>query len=150
MKKYRSDVNHPKIIRLLLIIGVFMTSAGVIGQVRRDTFLDPYELIAILFIVFVMYIFLWLTSKLMPITLKPGTIKCYNTQCKYNEIRWDQIVSAYRQDLYGLPYVLIVIQGADLPLTIPLYLNDMEDFKETVIIDAGQNNPLAKFLESKT
>ena len=150
MKKYRSNINSPKVIKLLVILSLLLLGAVVIIQIRDDIFpVYTYIIIAPLLSLGV-YTFLWVIAILMPITVKLEGIKCYNSKGLYKELYWSQIEVVTIIKLYGLPYAYIESESLAYPITVPLYLNKMKDFKETVYKYAGLENPLSKFLQNET
>jgi hypothetical protein len=53
-------------------------------------------------------------------------------------------------EAYGLPYACLESEALSSPITVPLYLDNMQDFKETIYSFAGYNHPLSEFLQSDT
>ena len=124
-------------------------SATAIGQVILDRFPAYNDLLISAIIPLGLYVILWVVAILMPITVRPNGIKCYNLQGRYKNILWPQIEKAYLFKNHGLPYAFVEAASLSSPITIPLYLENMQDFKNTVITFAGNGNPLSVFLENE-
>jgi len=150
MKKYRSDVKNPKVVKLLFLGCLFLLGAVIYGQITGDRFPTYSDIVIAPLIAVGLYGILWVFAVLMPITVKPETIKCYTAQGRYKEISWAQIESVTLMKLYGLPYAYLESESLSSPITLPLYLENMQDFKETIYKYAGLHNPLSEFLQSET
>lgn len=150
MKKYRSDVNNSTVLKLLATLSLIIYVGAVIGQLTFDIFPLYSEVLIAALLPLGLYIILWAFAVLMPITVKDDGIKCYDAQSKYKDVLWSEIESVHLMKLCGLPYACVETSGLSSPLTVPLYLGNMEDFKDTVICCAGINNPLSEFLRSET
>jgi hypothetical protein len=150
MKKYRSDINNPKFLKLLAVGSMFFSGAAAIGQIRFDRFPVYSDLVFAALLPVGFYAIFWVLAILMPITVKAEGIKCYNTQSRYKEVLWSEIKSVYLMMLCGLPYACVEAESLSSPLTVPLYLENMQDFRDTVNEYAGIRNPLSEFLRKET
>ncbi|MGK0525609.1 MAG: hypothetical protein ACI92N_003267 [Pseudomonadales bacterium] len=91
MKKYRSDVKNPKVLKLLALGSIFLLGAVVFGQIKGDRFPVYTDIIIAPLLAVGLYAILWVLAILMPITVKPEGIKCYNARGRYKEVTWSQI-----------------------------------------------------------
>lgn len=137
-------------IRLLLLGCIILVVATIIGQIRADRFPEYVDLIIAAAIPLGLYLIVLVVALLMPVTIKSEGIKCYNTNSMYKEVLWWQIESVYFMSVYGLPYACVESAKLKYPLTIPLFLKDMDDFKINVVNYAGKENPLSEYLLNET
>lgn len=85
------------------------------------------------FIVYgVLFLFLLFLKWAFPITVYHNGIQCYNYYGVYQFIKWEEITNAYYKSVEGFKYVFIETQTSKSPITIPLYLDDMEDFIDLI------------------
>ena len=149
MKKYCSNINSPKVIMFLAIMCIFLFIATVIGKVREDNFPVYYEFINPVGFTIAVYAVLWIVALLMPITVKPEGIRDYALNGIHKEISWSQIDDAYFKRICGLPYIFVESSSLAALLTLPLYLKNMNGFKNTIVSYVGVNNHLSKALRSE-
>jgi hypothetical protein len=79
-----------------------------------------------------------------PVYVGPSGVRSYTTWGLYRTVPWSEIESVRRFNLPGLRY-LIVGKGGGVYL--PLFLTEMEGFREQVRLYAGASNPLVQELE---
>ena len=81
-----------------------------------------------------------------PLYVAPSGIRCYNFWGLYRTVAWGDIESARPFDLLVLRYLVVQAQGGDT-IFVPLFLSNMQRFRESVKGYAGENNPLVRELE---
>jgi hypothetical protein len=85
-------------------------------------------------------------TKLLTVRLGPSGIRCYNFFGLYRSLAWGDVGRADLKRFARLPYIRVWPRTGGLPLWVPLYLNDMQGFRQLVLRHAGPSNPLSKCL----
>ncbi len=133
---------------------ILLFGAEVLGQTRTDRFPSYHDLVLSLLLPWAVYavlmLFLWLMTIIFPVLVNSKGVKCYNQQCIYKTVAWDEITEAYPVKLYGLKYIFVESERLASPLTIPLYLADIDEFKNKVTNYAGTDNKLSEALNNAT
>jgi hypothetical protein len=133
IKKFRSDIRiftNP-LPFFFIPLGLITFVLGISGGYKHGFTNIPDLLFVIFFpwsIWLVCYLFLNLMKLIFPITIFHNGIKCYNYIGLYHFVEWHQITKVYRQSVEGYLYVFVETKNLKRPLTIPLYLENMEDF----------------------
>ena len=133
IRKFRSDISI--FVRPLFIffipLGLFMFVMGMAGAYKHG-FSNLPDLLFVLFFPWICFLILCLLLAFMrmlfTITVFHNGIKCYDAVGFYHFVKWNEITKVYRQSVEGIPYVFVEARELKRSLTIPLYLEDMEDF----------------------
>jgi hypothetical protein len=65
---------------------------------------------------------------IFPVTVFHNGLKCYDIWGIFHFAKWDEVTKAYYTSVEGFGYVFVEVRGLKRPLTIPLYLENMDDF----------------------
>ncbi len=110
-----------------------------------------YSLVAIaplvaigMFIVLV--IFLVALRAYFKVYISSNYIHCYTSTGRYLTASWQKIESAEISEVSGMPYIYLGISGLSSQLTIPVWLDNMAQFKVQVSGYAGASHPLSELL----
>lgn len=150
MKKFYSNINSRSVLKVIFFSSMFSVGCTVFGQIRGDRF-PSYEDIAIsATLPLGIYLFFGIAAYFMPVTVFEQGIKCYTYNGWYQKVAWEDMDEAYHESVHGLPYVVVESSGHKKPITIPLFLKNMQDFNDLVIRLSDRDNPLAEFLADET
>ncbi len=69
---------------------------------------------------------------LFPVILFHKGIRCYDTFCKYNFVKWEDITDVELVEVCNLYYFYIKANNLSRPITLPLYLDDMKEFIKVI------------------
>jgi hypothetical protein len=78
-----------------------------------------------------------------------GGLGAFNTLGLYREIAWADVASTKRVNLLGMQYIRLYSSRLRLPVSIPLFLSDLDRFYQVVCRHAGPDHPLALALHEK-
>ena len=151
---FSSDVGRAyKLAAKLGVAGVVLLPLAVaIGQYRTDRFPDYSDLSAAVLIVcgivLVLFALFFAASKYYKVYVGPSYVYCYSTTLTYKLVSWQDMQDVVAMDYYGLLYLYVYPSGSKNPITIPLWLNDMPEFRRVVRENAGPDHALTKHLEA--
>jgi hypothetical protein len=84
-----------------------------------------------------------------PVYVHPDGIRCFDAMNRYRLVRWTRIDRLRPFNLLGLRYLRIDSPDIKGALWLPLFLADMDGFREVVTHLAGNNNVLVEWLLEK-
>jgi prepilin signal peptidase PulO-like enzyme (type II secretory pathway) len=73
-------------------------------------------------------------------------VRTFSTFGRWSLVPWAAISSAVPAKYYFLPHLRLTVDGRTRSFWIPLFLSDMQGFRNAVIAYAGSDNPLSQAL----
>ena len=149
---FRSDttVFNWFLVKLCAVFSVILFLATVVGQIRGNRFPAYFDLIVASLIPWAFFLFLvlviYIAAAYFKISVSPTHLRCYNTFGKYQSVSWLEIRDAETRSMSGIPYIFIYVGRLSQPLTLPVWLRNMQQFRDHVENYAGPNHPLTKVL----
>ena len=135
--------------KICIQFAAFFSIIGFIHQFSSES--PDYSLVAIaplvalgMFIVLVM--FLVALRAYFKVYISSSYIHCYTLAGRYLTVSWQKIESAEISEVSGIPYIYLGISGLSSPLTIPVWLDNMAQFKIQASGYAGGSHPLSELL----
>jgi hypothetical protein len=146
---FRHGVGQPLVAFLapVLPLGLLLILLRRPPRDRRDWVIIPVELAGAL-VFGLAYTLLW--TRLLKIHVSPEGIRCYNFWSVYRSIPWSDMARARPINLLGVRYLRVWTASPRSPIWIPLFLADMEGFKNAVLRFAGPANVVARHLTSSS
>lgn len=133
IRKFKSNINifiRP-LLRFFIPLGLFMFVMGGMGAYKHG-FSNILDLAFVLFfpwaIFLVLYFLLAFMRMIFTVTVFHNGIKCYDSVGFYHFVRWNEITEVHYESVECFPYVFVDAKKLKRPLTIPLYLENMEEF----------------------
>ncbi len=83
-----------------------------------------------------------------PVTIYSHGLRSYNIWGRYSVVAWTQIRSVRPFQILGFRYLYLDVAELSQPLTVPLWLRDMEGFRRHVEQLAGPRHPLSMALQA--
>ena len=153
---FRSDIRvlMRMFAKLCASFSVFLFFAAAIGQWRVGRFPAYFDLLLAPVLPFVLFAVMWflgeLAALIFPVKIFQHGLRCYDQTGRYRTIEWARIHDVQTGNIYGLPYLFVY--GGDLsrPLTVPLWLKNMKEFRAAVERVASKDNMLVKALGEAT
>jgi hypothetical protein len=126
--------------------------ATVFGQWRADRFPNYAEFGLSLLIAPVACtaagVLFYLASLVFPVKVLSDGLRCYNTYGRYSSIKWADVTGVGFMTVYGLRYVVVDASTLTWPITVPLFLSDMAEFRRLVERQAGPNHMVVQALHA--
>ena len=94
-------------------------------------------------------IFTFVLIRYFKITITNTGIKGYGFWGKYHSIEWEDIVDVKPLRIIGLKYIRVFNTRTKRPLWLPLFLSDMNRFKEEIQAIVPHNNPMNLFFKNQ-
>ena len=152
--KFRSDtrVFARTMLRPFLIVGAVVLAIALIQQLRDNEFPNYGDFIGILIAVIAIFIGLCglvqIAAFLWPVTLTVHGLRCYEQSGRYQTIAWSDIREVEWTTILGLPYLYLMGDELEQPLTLPLWLNGMARLVIVTRRLAGNDHVLTLALEA--
>lgn len=137
--------------KLSLLLAALLFVATVIGQWRVGRFPSYEDLVIAPLLLVPVFLFLALITYVgaayFKITVNATTLRCYDLFARYQTINWTEITETEVVTTHGMPYIYVYADRLNRPLTIPIWLEDLDHFRRHVQRYAGTDNPLTTILE---
>lgn len=156
IRSFRSDftVLARLLIKLAIAGAVLLVLATAIGQWRAERFPSYNDLAISFFIAPAACAFLGLifyaAVVAFPVKLLIDGLRCYDMIGRYRTVQWPEIESVEFVNLFGLLYLIVHATTLKQPLTLPVWLRDMSEFKRMVEAQAGKEHVLVQALRAVT
>lgn len=151
---FRSDVRQPFRLlgRLLLAAAVVMSAAVAAVQLQQGRFPDYPDFLGMFLILcglsLVGVFGMGVAYAISAVHVFQEGIRCYDAQARNHFVRWTDIRSTSLRKFYGHAYLFVEWSKEKPPITIPLWLRDMDSFVTLVEREAGSANMLVAALKS--
>ena len=133
IKKFRSDICYfsPKLLGFGSFVSLLILTVGALGYFDFIV-VDVESVFGVMVFLWLglgfIYLFLLLMTYIFPVYIYRHGIKCYDYYGFYKEVEWNHIQVAYFESVGGIEYVFLDVEGLSTPVTIPLYLEGMDEF----------------------
>jgi hypothetical protein len=136
--------------RWILVFGTGIVFAAVFGQLKAGRFPAYDDLAMVTALPFVVYGFVavaaYIGCSVLPVKLGEAGIKTSNMFGLQVFVPWDAISSAGVEEVAGIPYIFLGVEGRLQPVTVPLWLRDIDGFIAAVCEYAAPSNPLTQIV----
>ena len=154
VRAFRSDIRvMGSLLTKMAVAGtVLLISATVIGQWRAGRFPSYGDLAISLLIApagcLAIWILFYLAAIVFPVKVLQDGIQCYDSFGRYRSVKWKDVIAVDFLNMYGLKYVVLHASTLKQPVTLPLYLADMDEFRRLVESQAGPDHMVVKALRA--
>jgi hypothetical protein len=131
---------------------ILILAATAIGQWRADRFPSFGDLGLSVLIApaacAALGLLFYLASLAFPVKVLTNGLRCYDAFGRYHTISWADVTGVGFMSMYGLKYVAIQASTITQPITVPLFLSDMAEFRRLVEAQAGPDHIVVRALHA--